>query len=118
MPLEGWLIDAEAHMPTVSLNQIRRRVGYGSAIKLHVQRLMLPPTNAFTARSQRDRFRKEGSVAVDGATEGPTLVAGLCPRRHVRGPAPVARPFVQVRTRVARACRAEPHARRADHGKV
>ena len=31
---------------------------------------------------------------------------------------PVARPFVQVRTRVARACRAEPHARRADHGKV
>ena len=39
-------------------------------------------------------------------------------RRHVRGPAPVARPFVQVRTRVARACRAEPHARRADHGKV
>jgi hypothetical protein len=30
----------------------------------------------------------------------------------------VARRFVQVRTRVARACRAEPHARRADHGKV
>jgi hypothetical protein len=57
--------------------------------------------------------RRGCSTSTTGARPGRRRRSPARTRRHVRGLEPVARPFVQVSTTLARAGRAEPHALRA-----